>query len=154
MSIQVGDFIPQELATHAARSPARVTIYYFMRTIDCPICRSHVNRLTALKERVRDLGANVLIVAPGVTAEPPAWASSLPFPLLISATAHASVGFSQVLGALQQSGTIVADPKGRVLSVRRSTLPFQAFDERELLELLQKLSGEASRASNDRAAVV
>lgn len=48
------------------------------------------------------------------------------------------MGFGRTLGAIQQSGTIVVSATGHILFIRRATLPFQAFDERSLLAILER----------------
>lgn len=124
----------------AARSKTtRSRVLYFMRTRDCPVCRAHVGRLISLRERLDALGAEVTVFAPD--EEAPAWAHDLPVPMVMGPAAYDAIGFTRTLGAIQQSGTVVATADGRVVSVRRATLPFQAFDERELFAAL-----EANRA--------
>lgn len=137
---RTGDSLPPVL--QALASPGRVTVFYFMRTADCPICRGHVARLAALEPRLSERGARVVVLAPGLPGDaPPSWAAAQPFPVLLSDAAHASAGFSRVLGIGQQSGTIVATADGVVAGVRRATVPFQAFDERELWRQLDELRG-------------
>lgn len=133
MTLQKDQFLASTLG--AARAPtSRYRILYFMRTRDCPVCRMHVRRLIALQERLTALGAEVTLFAPDEQA--PAWAAAAPYPLVMGLAAYAAVGFTRTLGALQQSGTVIATAAGQVLSVRQATLPPQAFDERELMQVL------------------
>jgi len=133
MTLQKDQFLAVSLG--AARAPtARYRVLYFMRTRDCPVCRMHVRRLVALRERLAALGAEVTLFAPDEQA--PAWAADLPYPSVMGPAAFAAVGFAKTLGALQQSGTVVATATGQVVSVRQATLPPKAFDEGELLKAL------------------
>ena len=118
----------------ARAATTRYRVLYFMRTRDCPVCRMHVRRLVALRERLAALGAEVTLFAPDEQA--PAWAAGVPYPLVTGPAAYAAVGFTKTLGALQQSGTVIATAAGQVLSVRQAMLPPQAFDERELMQAL------------------
>ena len=135
MKLNRGDRLPAELAA-APRPGARYRIFYFLRTADCPVCRNHVKRLAELAPSLAELGADVTVLAPD--GEAPAWAAGLPHPVLTGEAAYLAAGFGRTLGAIQQSGTIVASGDGVILDVRRATLPFQAFDERALLALLQR----------------
>ncbi len=114
-----------------------------MRTADCAVCRGHVRRLAALAEAFRLLGADVVVIAPQAAplgAAP--WVAEQPFPVLLVDGLHAAAGLGRALfGKVQQSGTVLVDGGGVVRLVRRATIPFQAFDERELLAALR---GEAS----------
>lgn len=134
MALQSGDTLPAELAT-GERAGARLRIFYFMRTADCPVCRNHVKRLVELAPSLGELGADVTVLTPD--DETPAWAGTLPFPLVTGKAAYLAAGFGRTLGAIQQSGTIVASADGTILDVRRATLPFQAFDEHALLALVR-----------------
>lgn len=143
MTLQKDQALPPVLGA-ARTSTTRSRVFYFMRTRDCPVCRMHVRRLITLRERFDALGVEVTVFAPDESA--PAWALELPYPMVMGPAAYAAVGFTKTLGAIQQSGTIVATARGRVLSVRQATLPPQAFDERELFEILE------SQAAREHAA--
>lgn len=133
MTLQANDPLPAELSSPPVA--ARRRIFYFMRTGDCAVCRTHVRRLVELAPTLAQLGAAVSVFVPD--ADAPAWAEDLPFPLVTGPAAYLAAGFGRTLGAIQQSGTVVADGDGTVLHVRRATIPFQAFHERELLALLR-----------------
>lgn len=139
MSLTPSDRLPAELAS--AVPAARFQILYFMRTADCPVCKSHVRRLVALQPALASLGAAVAIFAPD--EETPAWAATTPLPLVLGLAAYGAAGLGRTLAAIQQSGTIVAQ-RGVVLDVRRATLPFRAFDERALLGLLREAGAAAA----------
>lgn len=134
MTLEVGDLVPQILIETASDAPYRVL--YFMRTADCAVCRQHVRRLSQLAPTLSALGASIEVFVPD--AGTPSWADSLPFPVRSGFDAHALVGFGRTLGAIQQSGTLVVTATGRVLLQRRATLPFQSFDERAVLALLEQ----------------
>ncbi len=138
-----GDLLPPALerALPPAAAGARRRVLYFMRTADCAVCRGHVRRLAALAPELRALGADVVVIAPAAAAAAPSIAGQ-PFPVLLVDGLHAAAGLSRALfGKVQQSGTVLVDGAGVVRLVRRATIPFQAFDERELLAALR---GEAS----------
>jgi peroxiredoxin len=111
-------------------------IVYFMRTIDCPICRGHVRRLVELSPQLAQRGADIVIVAPEAGAAfARDWIAAQPFPVVAADALVAQGGFG-VSFAIQQSGTLIVATDGTILRARRATLPFQAFNEREVLEAL------------------
>lgn len=138
--VQIGDEIPSALLASlpAASAGTRFRVLYFMRTIDCVICRAHVRRLRELAPTLQKSGADVVVFAPAVgAANANAWIAEQPFPILQVTGAHESAGLGRALfGQVQQSGTVVVDAQGRAVLVRRATLPFQSFDEGELLARL------------------
>ena len=139
MELVAGNQLP---AAFARPDPeTRFRVFYFMRTGDCPVCRVHVRRLLDLKDRLAGLGASVTVLVPEESA--PKWAAGFALPVAAAPELYALAGFHRTLGAIQQSGTLVADANGQVLSVRRATLPFQAFDEHELLALLETSAAAA-----------
>ena len=148
--LETGDRLPEALATllPPAGPGVRARIVYFMRAIDCAICRSHVRRLVALGPTLHEAGVDVTVFAPAAGAEPAArWIESQPFPVRLTQDAHASAGLGHALfGRVQQSGTFLVGADGRLLIVRRATLPFQAFDEHELLDTLRAV-GLSARAA-------
>ncbi len=133
MDLVKNSVLPPELAAHG--SGARARVFYFMRTAACPVCRHHVRRLSELREVLAAAGVAVTILAPDEAA--PAWAKDLPYPLVLGPDPYRAAGFGRTLGAIQQSGTIIADGAGVVVEVRRATLPFQAFDEAWLLRTVE-----------------
>lgn len=139
--LERGDLLSESL--RAQLPPSRVGIrrrvLYFMRAVDCVICRGHVARLAEIVPRLEGLGADVTIFAPAAGARFSAsWIAQQPFPVLLVEGAHAAAGLGRAFfGRLQQSGTIVVDQDGRVLLARRASLPFQSFEERELFATLE-----------------
>lgn len=138
--LQPGDNIPDTLlgSLPPAAAGTRFRVLYFMRTIDCIVCRSHVRRLRELAPALQERGADVIVLAPAVgAADASAWIAEQPFSILLVDGAHESAGLGRALfGRIQQSGTIVVEAGGRVILSRRATLPFQSFDENELLARL------------------
>jgi len=134
MTLEIGDVLPVEIRERIG-SRARYQVLYFMRTADCSVCRSHVRRLVELAPKLRELDAALTVFAPDEHA--PAWAKDLPIPMVLGPRAYELTGFHRTLGAIQQSGTVTARRDGQIVNLRRSTLPFQAFNERELLNDLQ-----------------
>jgi hypothetical protein len=143
MVLEAGDSLPTELLERV-RNRARFQVLYFMRTADCAVCRTHVRRLLALGPTLQALGAELTLFAPDERA--PEWAATNDAPLVLGPAAYRSAGFERTLGAVQQSGTVIARD-GKILAVRRATLPFQAFDERELVRLLQSEPQEQGAAA-------
>lgn len=115
------------------------TLFYFMRTGGCPVCRAHVLRLAQLFPTFQSAGFSVVVVvADRSEATEVADRLKLPFPVVSGDAAHQSVGLGKVLfGAIQQSGTVVIDARGAVLMVVRATLPTSAFPEDDVLALLE-----------------
>ncbi len=142
MTLEAGDTLPSELSRHL-RADARLSVLYFMRTADCVICRGHVKRLLELAPAFAELGAELVLFAPDEQA--PAWAHERALPLVLGPDAPRAAGFERTLGAVQQSGTVIVQ-HGRVQALRRATLPFQAFDERELLRILREAASASAAA--------
>lgn len=138
MALEPNDALPTELLERL-RTPARWQVMYFMRTGDCAVCRGHVKRLLGLQPRLRELDAELTLFAPDDAT--PEWAAASNVPMVLGPAAYRAAGFERTLGAVQQSGTVVARD-GRVVAVRRAILPFQAFDERELMRTLQDATGQ------------
>ena len=124
----------------------RYRILYFMRTIDCPSCRFHVKRLAQVSATLRELSTDVVVFAPEAGGNEGArWIASQPFPVLATDQAHSAAGLSRILfGSVQQSGTLVIAVDGRLVLARRATLPFKAFDERELMTTLRAVAPVAA----------
>lgn len=135
MTLKAGDTLPSSLTDHFG-AEGKLQVLYFMRTADCAVCRGHVKRLMELSPRLHELGADLTIFAPD--EEAPAWLKNLPARLVLGSKAYESADFHRTLGAIQQSGTITSRRDGSVLHVRKASLPFQAFHEGELLDLLQR----------------
>ncbi|MBL9037082.1 MAG: hypothetical protein JNG84_01085, partial [Archangium sp.] len=61
-----------------------------------------------------------------------------PFPVVAGHDAHRAVGLGRVLfGVVQQSGTLVVDPRGVITMVVRATVPTGAFPEDDVFKLLE-----------------
>lgn len=120
-------------------SPAG-TLFYFMRTGDCPVCRAHVRRLAQLFPELKADGFSVVVVTPEAKGALEVESSiAPPFPVVWGSQAHRGLGLGRVLfGTIQQSGTAVVDAEGLVLLLVRATLPTGAFPEDEVLELVKK----------------
>jgi peroxiredoxin len=146
MPITQDEILSQEAAdvlgsTVGPARTARRRVLYFMRSIDCRVCRRHVERLAELAPALAALDAEVVVIAPGARAnEQPAWTGTLPFPITLSKELFAVADLRRVLGAVQRCGTFVLDADLSVLLARRSTLPFKSFCDEEVLARLRRAS--------------
>jgi peroxiredoxin len=141
---------PNETLPHALleRLPApmpeaRRRILYFMRSVYCPVCRSHVKCLAELSGALRVLKADVVILTPPERASKARkWIARQPFQVVATDDAHAAAGLGRVIfGTIQQSGTLLVGLDGSILLARRATVPFKSFDERSLLTHLRETLG-------------
>lgn len=137
-----GDALPPLALLHRGvpfKPPAtsKGTLYYFMRTADCPVCRAHVRRLTQLWPTFERAGFSVVVVVNDATgASSVATSLKPPFPVVSGAEAHRGLGFERVLfGLVQQSGTVVVDARNIIIKLVRATMPTSAFPEDDLLTL-------------------
>jgi peroxiredoxin len=121
----------------------RRRILYFMRSIYCPVCRSHVKCLAELSGALRVLKADIVVLTPPVGAsQARKWIARQPFQVLATDDAHAAAGLGRVIfGTIQQSGTLVVGLDGSILLARRATVPFRSFDQRSLLTHLRETVG-------------
>jgi peroxiredoxin len=140
--LEPGDALPTLALQHRGlpfKPPTapKGTLYYFMRTADCPVCRAHVRRLTQLSSTFERAGFSVVVVVNDVAgANSVATSLKPPFPVVSGAEAHRGLGFERVLfGLVQQSGTVVVDARNVIVKLVRATLPTSAFPEDDLLTL-------------------
>jgi peroxiredoxin len=123
----------------------RLRVLYFMRTIDCPVCRAHVRRLGELVPQLRTLGADaVAVAAPDGVDTAAEWIARQAVPVVASDDAHASAGLRRALLGIQRSGTLLIDQHGAVLYALRAVLPLQAFDERALVAELRRAATDSA----------
>ena len=148
--INVGDSLPK-LALAYRGSPFRFTpgrrgaALYFMRSVDCAVCRAHVLRLVQLAPQAEAAGFSLAVVVPDAAgASQVASSLKVPFPVVSGGEAHRDVGLGRVLfGVIQQSGTVVTDGRGSVVMVVRATLPHNSFPEDEVIALFERSTAPA-----------
>ncbi|HEY1086169.1 MAG TPA: redoxin domain-containing protein [Archangium sp.] len=145
LTVQEGHPFPRlSLARQGARfEPPRGrsgTLFYFMRTGDCPVCRAHVRRLAQLWPEFSAAGFSVIVVtADEKDAAEVEQTLRSPFPVAWGVEAHRGLGFGRVLfGTIQQSGTVITNAEGTIVKLVRSTLPSNAFPEDEVIHLVQQ----------------
>ncbi len=132
------DALTRVSPTNLPPSRAARRILYFMRTIDCPICRGHVRRLAELVPTLAARDADIVVIAAEAGADTAGeWIAAQPFPVIASDALVAAGGFGVSFG-IQRSGTLVVAADGTILHARRATLPFQAFSESEVLAVLER----------------
>lgn len=119
-----------EHTTLSAQAGGRVSLVYLMRTPTCPVCNSHLRHISRLAAQDAWGSAGLIVITPGAAEEAASVAerhSGSPLRVLASTTAHARLGLA-VRGMLQQSGSFVLDPAGRVLHATHATVPTGSFN--------------------------
>lgn len=119
------------------------TLVYFMRTSTCPVCHSHLRHIERARLTGQPLVERTVVVVPGDAESALSVENrhpSLAGRVLASETAHESVGLF-VRGALQQSGSFVVEPSGKVVWARTATVPLGSYNEAEALEALTGAGG-------------
>ena len=140
--LQVGDTVPEALA-HRLPGRGRTRVLYFMRSADCPVCVAHLRKLDQHLSRLESLGATVVVFVPDGSGTVEA-APGLPFPFAVVSgpEAYGQLGLRKaLLGMVQQSGSAVIDGPGKLVYLRRATMPFAALDEASLFAALEAAVG-------------
>jgi len=109
---------------------APITIVYFMRTANCPICNAHLRKLSTEARAGAYLDARILVIVPGDASDATkveARHPDAPLSIRASQTAHAEAGLFVKVG-FQQSGTFVVDAAATIALSRVSTVPVGGFD--------------------------
>jgi peroxiredoxin len=136
--VEVGSQVPEALEKRLP-GRGRKRVLYFMRSADCPVCVGHLRKLAAQLPRLESQGATVVVFVPDASASVEA-APGVPFPFaVVSGTdAYGQLGLRRaLLGLMQQSGSAVIDGAGRLIYLRRATMPFAALDEPTLFAALE-----------------
>lgn len=121
----------------SARLPVgRPAVVFFMRSPDCPVCRSHIRALQRMADAGELSDAAVVIVVPGGAAEAALVQDRTRLPVVASGEAHRAAGLGRFL-LLQHSGTFVLDPDRRILARRTSALPTSSFSRAEVIAALR-----------------
>lgn len=141
LDLQDSDGTPLDLD---ARAAGHSVLLYFMRTADCPVCLGHVRTLMGRADEFEASDVEVIVVVPdGVEAAATLRsAQRIPYPVTTGRTgsAHEAVGLNQKLfGRVQQSGSILVGPNGRVLHAHGATVPTGALDRPGLDAALAQL---------------
>jgi peroxiredoxin len=110
----------------------QTTLVYFMRTAGCPVC--------LLLPELQTHKIAVIVVVPdsidaaGAVKEK----NGLTMPVLFgNGDAQSLAGYDKkMFGIMQQSGNIVVNPAGEILSQKISTNPMQSFRKADLEALL------------------
>ncbi len=115
------------------------SVFYFMRSATCGICLGHIGRIAKRLEHT-ETSPQVYVVVPGGVAEAKGVVEKVAFPVLAGTGAHEAVGLGRrVFGAVQGSGTLLVDRKGRVAHFKHGTLQTQAYDETGLFRALEDI---------------
>ena len=111
-------------------------VLYFMRTANCPVCLAHVRRLAILSADLSRAGFSIAAIVPASASNLESEVvrtTGASFPVLVGSGSHELVGLRRIFfSLLQQSGTVITDSTGAVLSITRSSMPQGAFPESEL----------------------
>lgn len=126
--LRAGDVLPEELVKRLP-APGKARILYFMRSADCPVCVSHLRQLAADLKALTELGATVIAFVPDAGATVQVAGKPLIFPVVSGPDAYGQLGLRKaLLGVVQQSGSAVIDSSGRLLHLKRATIPYAAID--------------------------
>ncbi len=104
----------------------------------------HTVQLGQAAGRLRGRGAEILVLGPG-GAERARWLARLiraPFPVLADREREVfrAYGYARrIVSLIQQSGTVLVDPGGKLRYVRRATNPLGALDLPELERAIEAL---------------
>ena len=136
--MQVGELFPEALLQRLP-GRGRQRVLYFMRSADCPACMAHLRKLDQQLPRLESLGATVVVFVPddsrAVEAAP---GRPFPFAVVSGPEAYGQLGLRKaLLGLMQQSGSAVIDGAGKLIYLRRATMPFAALDEATLFAALE-----------------
>ena len=124
-------------------------LLYFMRSSTCPVCNGHVRDIVARADEFASRGVIVMIAVPEGRLEAAAWRTQHQIPYVVvtgeMGSPHESVKLNKkVLGALQQSGSILVDAEGVVRHAHGATLPTAAYDKKGLAAALDALDPQAA----------
>jgi peroxiredoxin len=139
-ALQPGTVLPATTFSDLGSMGGRFRVLYFMRSVTCAVCRGHVLLLSKRQDKLKTLAADVIVLTPEDQSDASALEKELglPFPVRSSRAAYETMQLTKKLfGTFQQSGTLVTDAAGVVLLVRRTTIPFNALNERELFAALE-----------------
>jgi peroxiredoxin len=150
--IQAGETAPNIALTALGGEPVtlkelqagRALVLYFMRTFTCSICRRHVRHLANRETNLAWDHVRIAVVGQGSHLEAADLAAKMKvrLPLLADPdhTAHRTFGLGRVLlGAVQQSGTVLIDRRGTIRYILRATNPLNGYDGATLLEEISAL---------------
>lgn len=118
----------------------RNTVLYFMRASTCAQCNRHTRDLEKLGSELEQHNLDTIVIVPEdtATADKVKQRNGLTMPVMAgNGAAHALAGLDKkFLGLIQQSGTVVVDPAGRVLYKHVATNPEGSFDAKDFQEFL------------------
>jgi peroxiredoxin len=117
----------------------QTTLVYFMRTAGCPVCLQNVRQIQKLLPELQTHKIAVIVVVPdSIDAAGVKEKNGLTMPVLFgNGDAQSLAGYDKkMFGIMQQSGNIVVNPAGEILSQKISTNPMQSFRKADLEALL------------------
>jgi peroxiredoxin len=118
----------------------QTTLLYFMRTANCPVCLQNVRQLQKLLPEFQTHQIVIIVIVPDSIEAAGAvkQKNSLTMPVLFgNGDAHALAGFDKkMFGMMQQSGSLLVDQTGEILSQKIATNPMQSFRKSDLEALL------------------
>lgn len=147
-TIEVGAVLPELHLTDPRGRPFSLrdrlatgpVVLYFMRSADCPVCRSHVGKLAADHGRIRAAGADVVVVVPDGPSAAGALAAKkrLPFAVVAgeAANAHEELGLTRSVG-MRRSGTVIVGSDGAVRYARTALMPTGGLKVSDVLAALR-----------------
>lgn len=154
--LEIGSTAPDAPLTDSEGAALRLTDYrghgavlvYFLRTTSCPVCNHHVRDLTERSATWAAAGVEVLLAVPEDRATAAKWRTrrGIPFRVL-TGNAHEAAGLGRgMLGAIQQSGTLLLDAAGTVRYARGATIPTAGYDGKDVAAAVGRLRAVRSDA--------
>lgn len=140
--LEIGTPAPGTLLTDSEGATLRLTdfrgrsavLVYFMRTSACPVCNHHVRDLAGRAGTWTAAGVEAMIAVPEDREDAAKWRAkrNVPFRVL-TAGAHEAAGLGRgMLGAVQQSGTVLIDRGGVVRYARAASVPTGGYNGDDL----------------------
>ncbi len=153
--LEIGTTAPDIALEDTAGRPVHLTDYrgeavllYFMRSVSCAVCNSHVRDLVARSTDFAARGVRVLVAVPEGRQDAADWQAKrgLPFTVVTGreGTPHEAIGLTRkVFGALHQSGSVLIDRDGVVRHAHGATVPTSSYDKRGITQAIDELTRAA-----------
>lgn len=134
----------KEIALSDFRGKSNV-ILFFIRETTCGQCRTHVTQLGRMYEQFREAGAEIIVILGNDVGTAKEYADSigLPFPILSDPgrEVYNLYELEKYFILFQRTASLVIDKDGRVLYLKRTTVPNVWLQEtRELYGFVDSLN--------------
>lgn len=124
-------------------------LLYLMRSTSCPVCNAHVKDLVGRRDALAADNVRVLVAIPEGAREAVAWKAkrNVPFTVVTGrrGTPHEAFGLTRkMFGAMQQSGSVLIDRRGKVRHAHSATMPVASYDRKGIVAAVRGLSRPAA----------